>query len=59
VGVLPEFAVEAELASGAVAPVTPRPPLPSIVLSALVRRGEAPSPVVEDLLASLRADPDR
>lgn len=55
VGVLPEFAVEAELASGAVALITPRPPLPSIVLSALLRRGEVPSPVVEDLLASLRA----
>lgn len=54
VGVLPEFAVEAEAASGAVAPVTPRPPLPAIVLTALLRRGEPPSPVVEDLLRSLR-----
>lgn len=57
VGVLPEFAVEDEVAAGTVALVVPRPALPPIVLSALLRRGESPSPVVEDLLASLRAAP--
>lgn len=55
VGVLPEFAVEEEMAEETMAPVIPRPALPPIVLSALLRRGEPPSPVVEDLLASLRA----
>lgn len=54
VGVLPEFAVETELAEGAVAPVHPLPPLSPIVLTALLRRGEAPSPMVEDLLHALR-----
>lgn len=55
VGVLPEFAVEAEVGSAAVVPITPVPPLPPIVLTALLPRGEAPSPVVEDLLHSLRS----
>ena len=54
VGVLPEFAVDEEITAGAVALVVPRPALPPIVLTALLRRGEAPSPVVEDLLYSLR-----
>ncbi len=53
-GLLPAHAAEAELESGVLAEVTIAPALPGIVLRAVVSPASSGSPVVEDLLESLR-----
>jgi DNA-binding transcriptional LysR family regulator len=57
-GLLPEHAVEPELREGVLAEVRVRPPLPSVVLRAVLAPG-ARSPVVDDLIESLRVMPSR
>jgi DNA-binding transcriptional LysR family regulator len=58
-GLLPEHAVESELRDGVLAEVRVSPALPCVVLRA-VRAADAPgSPVVEDLIDSLRGSPRR
>lgn len=56
-GLLPEHAVEAELREGMLAEVRVTPPLPSVVLRAVLAPGAPPSPVVAELLQSLRGAP--
>ena len=51
---LPEHAVEAELRAGSLAEITVRPDLPRISLRAVLAPKAAGTPIVEDLLASLR-----
>lgn len=53
-GLLPAHAVEAELRGGVLAEVMIAPALPRLVLRALVSPGSSGSPVVEDLIQSLR-----
>lgn len=53
-GLLPAHAVEAELRSGVLAEVTIAPALPGLVLRGVVSPGSSGSPVVEDLIESLR-----
>jgi DNA-binding transcriptional LysR family regulator len=53
-GLLPAHAVKQELASGVLAEVRASPPLPGLVLRALVGPESAGSPVVEELVRSLR-----
>jgi DNA-binding transcriptional LysR family regulator len=53
-GLLPAHAVEEELKDGALAEVEVRPPLPRLVLRALIAPGAADSPLVDDLTRSLR-----
>lgn len=54
-GLLPEHAVWSELQESALAEVKVRPALPEVELRAILRAGEPRSPVVDDLLESLRA----
>jgi LysR family transcriptional regulator, low CO2-responsive transcriptional regulator len=56
-GLLPEHAVEPELRDGVLTEVRVRPPLPSVVLRAVLAPGAARSAVVDDLLESLRGSP--
>jgi len=53
-GLLPAHAVEEELKDGALAEVELRPSLPPLVLRALVAPGAIESPLVDDLIQSLR-----
>lgn len=53
-GLLPAHAVEMELKDGTLVSVEVRPPLPRLVLRALVAPGAVDSPLVEDLIGSLR-----
>jgi DNA-binding transcriptional LysR family regulator len=56
-GLLPAHAVEQELRKGALAEVSVSPTLPGLVLRSVLRQGSASSPVVDDLLRSLRGPP--
>jgi DNA-binding transcriptional LysR family regulator len=56
-GLLPAHAVEHELRKGALAEVRVSPALPGLVLRSVLRQGSASSPVVDDLLRSLRGPP--
>jgi DNA-binding transcriptional LysR family regulator len=58
-GLLPEHAVESELRDGVLAEVRVSPALPCVVLRAVRAPGAAGSPVVDDLIASLRGSPRR
>ena len=53
-GLLPEHAVESELREKALAEVRVRPALPSVVLRAAVAAGAQRSPLIADLIDSLR-----
>ena len=53
-GLLPEHAVEPELRDGVLAEVRVSPALPPLVLRAVVPPGNAPSPVVDELIGLLR-----
>ena len=53
-GLLPAHAVKQELASGVLAEVKISPPLPGLVLRAVLGPESADSPVVEELVGSLR-----
>jgi DNA-binding transcriptional LysR family regulator len=53
-GCLPAHAVEQELKDGTLAEVEVRPPLPGLVLRALIAPGAVDSPLVDDLVRSLR-----
>ena len=53
-GLLPAHAVERELADGVLAEVRVKPPLRRLVLRAVLAPGSAKSPIVEDLLETLR-----
>jgi len=53
-GLLPAHAVEQELKDGTLAEVELRPPLPRLVLRALIAPGAVDSPLVDDLIGSLR-----
>lgn len=55
-GLLPEHAVEPELADGALVEVRTRPALPELVLRAVLAPGAERSPVVSELLANLRPE---
>jgi DNA-binding transcriptional LysR family regulator len=56
-GLLPAHAVEQELREGALAEIKVTPTLPGLVLRSVVRPGSGSSPVVDDLLRSLRGPP--
>ncbi|MEO8360567.1 MAG: LysR family transcriptional regulator [Vicinamibacteria bacterium] len=56
-GLLPAHAVEQELRDGVLAEVTVRPQLPGLVLRAVRAPGSAESPMIEDLVQSLRHSP--
>ena len=56
-GLLPEHAVEPELRDGVLMEVRVRPPLPSVVLRAVLAPDALRSAVVDDLLDSLRGSP--
>jgi DNA-binding transcriptional LysR family regulator len=58
-GLLPEHAVEPELRDGVLTEVRVSPPLPLVVLRAVLPPGALPSPVVADLVDSLRGSPGR
>jgi DNA-binding transcriptional LysR family regulator len=58
-GLLPEHSVEPEFRAGLLAEVRVSPPLPSVVLRAVIAPGALRSPVVDDLLDSLRGSPRR
>jgi DNA-binding transcriptional LysR family regulator len=58
-GLLPEHAVEPELRDGVLTEVRVSPALPSVVLRAVLAPGAPRSPVVDDLLDSLRGSPRR
>ena len=53
-GCLPAHAVEQELRDGILAEIEVRPPLPGLVLRALIAPGAVDSPLVDDLVRSLR-----
>ncbi len=53
-GLLPVHAVEQELRDGTLAEVEVRPPLPRLVLRAVFAPGAVDSPLVDDLIRSLR-----
>src|SRR5262249_61479957 len=53
-GLLPAHAVEEELKEGALAEVEVRPPLPRLVVRALIAPEAVDSPLVHDLIRSLR-----
>jgi hypothetical protein len=53
-GLLPAHAVEQELKDGALAEVEVRPPLPRLVVRALIAPEAVDSPLVDDLIRSLR-----
>jgi DNA-binding transcriptional LysR family regulator len=54
-GLLPAHAVEQELSDGVLAEVNVRPSLRGLVMRAVLAPGSAKSPIVEDLLQTLRA----
>jgi len=56
-GLLPEHAVEPELRDGVLVEVRVRPALPCVVLRAVRAPGVPGSPVVDDLIDSLRGSP--
>lgn len=58
-GLLPAHAVEQELRDGVLAQVNVSPSLRGLVMRALLSPGSASSPIVEDLLQSLRGSPLR
>jgi len=58
-GLLPAHAVETELRDGVLAEVRVRPPLPCVVLRAVLAPGALGSPVVDDLIGALRGSPQR
>jgi DNA-binding transcriptional LysR family regulator len=58
-GLLPAHAVEQELRDGVLAQVNVSPSLRGLVMRALLSPGTASSPIVEDLLESLRGSPLR
>lgn len=58
-GLLPAHAVEQELRDRVLAPVNVTPSLRGLVMRALLSPGIASSPIVEDLLQSLRGSPLR
>ena len=58
-GLLPAHAVEQELRDGVLAQVNVSPSLRGLVMRALLSPGNASSPIVEDLLGSLRGSPLR
>ncbi len=58
-GLLPEHAVEPELRGRVLAEIRVRPALPFVVLRAVRASGAAASPVVDDLIDSLRGSPRR
>ena len=53
-GLLPAHAVEQELKDGTLAEVEVRPPMPRLVVRALIAPAAVESPLVDDLLRSLR-----
>jgi hypothetical protein len=53
-GLLPAHAVEQELRDGTLAGVEVRTPLPRLVLRGLIAPGAVDSPLVDDLIRSLR-----
>jgi DNA-binding transcriptional LysR family regulator len=57
-GLLPEHAVESELRDHVLVEVTVSPALPSVVLRAVTAPGAIRSPVVDDLIDSLRGSPE-
>jgi len=58
-GLLPAHAVEQELRDGVLAQVNATPSLRGLAMRALLSPGSASSPIVEDLLQSLRGSPLR
>lgn len=56
-GLLPEHAVESELRERELAEVRVRPVLPSVVLRAVIAPGTQRSPVIDDLIDTLRHSP--
>ena len=56
-GLLPAHAVEQELRDGVLAEVRVHPALPALVLRAVVAPGKSNSPMVDDLIQSLRGSP--
>jgi DNA-binding transcriptional LysR family regulator len=58
-GLLPEHAVEPELRDNRLVEVRVRPALPSVVLRAVLAPGAPPSPVVDDLIDTLRGSNQR
>ena len=53
-GLLPSHAVQQELADGVLAEISPSPALPPLVMRELRSPGDASSPLVDDLIESLR-----
>jgi len=53
-GLLPAHAVEQELKDGTLVALEVRPPLPRLVLRAMIAPGAVDSPLVDDLIQSLR-----
>jgi DNA-binding transcriptional LysR family regulator len=58
-GLLPEHAVESELREKSLSEVRVKPSLPCVVLRAVTPPGAPGSPVVDDLIDSLRGSPQR
>jgi DNA-binding transcriptional LysR family regulator len=58
-GLLPEHALERELREGQLAEVSVSPPLPGLVMRAVLSPGNSDSPMVDDLIRSLRGSPLR
>lgn len=56
-GLLPAHALEREIRDGELAEVIVNPPLPGLVLRAVIAPGNSGSPMVEDLIQSLRGSP--
>jgi DNA-binding transcriptional LysR family regulator len=56
-GLLPTHAVSQELSDGALAEVNAKPPLPGVVLRAVRSSTHSHSPLVDDLVESLRGTP--
>ncbi|HET9155726.1 MAG TPA: LysR substrate-binding domain-containing protein, partial [Myxococcaceae bacterium] len=53
-GLLPAHAVEQELEDGTLVALEVRPPLPRLVLRAMIAPGAVDSPLVDDLIRNLR-----
>jgi len=58
-GLLPEHAVESELRDRVLVEIRVSPALPSVVLRAVTAPGVSSSPVIDDLIDSLRGSPQR
>ena len=56
-GLLPAHALDRELREGQLAEVSVSPPLPGLVMRAVLGPGNADSPMVDDLIRSLRGSP--